>query len=711
MIGFARILFVCAALFVAFGSKTSRADAIAPRYPATPRGDVIDSYFGTRVPDPYRWLERIDSGDTQNWVAAETTLTEQLLAAMPERNHLRRHFETLFRSPNRGLAQRGGDIAVFSQNDGRSGHGILVVTRGEQGRERVLLDPAAMWHDGVTSLSDIWSLAPNGRYLAYPSQRAGSDWVTWHVRDVSTGRDLPDSLIGAKNWAPIAWAHDGSGFYYGAYDASANFESLTSTPTNYKVLFHHVATAQGSDRLIYRRPDEPAWIPYVNVSIDGRYLLIGAINGASASNMLSVKDLRNPRDQLHQIAPIDSAKYRYVTNDGPIFYLFTDFRAPHGKLIAIDVRRPNVAKTVIPESASTLDSIRAVGNQFIVHYLKDVQSSLVLFDHRGRHTGRVKLPGVGSVGTVDADARHSDAYFIFSSMSRQYSIIRYDTRSRTLAIVYQKRTTFDPASYVTEALFARSKDGTRIPVFVAHRRGLRLDGRAPALLYGYGAFGDSTEPAYYGIGEPWLARGGVFVIACVRGGGEYGEAWHRAGMLANKQNSFDDFASAAQMLISRGYASHQTLAAYGYSGAGLLVAITMIQHPSLFRATVVGAAEADVLREQLTGGAVWVPEFGSSTASPAQFEALYRYAPLVHIQRGVIYPATFVWTSDHDDRVFPANSYKLAATLQWAQAGNNPIVLSVARNAGHGGGASSRQNADQFGDAEAFLLHEVSNHR
>lgn len=680
-------------------------------YPPAPRGGTTGVYFGSKVADPYRWLERVDSPQTKRWVAAETALTDRAFDRLSGRAAMRARVTRLMGSPQQGLPQRGGGTLAFTRSDGSLRRPVIVVARG--GGERDLLDPNAMWPDGRIGLED-WALAPDGRRLAYATASGGAALVRWRVRDVSTGSDAEDEVLGSPDWAGITWAHDGGGFYYGGYLAGRAPRSGAPIGTGYAVRFHRLGTAQRSDRIVYSVPAHPDWVPYVTESAGGRFLIFAALREGEG-NLIAVRDLRAKHPRTLALRALGAATYAYVDADLSTLYFHTNHRAAHWKLIAIDVRHPERERDVIPERADTLEDVVPVRGQFVARYLHDVRARLVAFSRRGVRIGSVPLPGPGSVDTYISQSgdsaenvRSPVTYFRFSSPTTPPTNFAYDARTGRLNAVARDLAPFDLRPYVTEELFARSADGTRIPVFVAHRRARRRD--APLMLTGYGAFGDTYHPAWSTLGAAWLARGGTFAIACVRGGGEYGEAWHRAGMLGKKQNAFDDFAAAARFLIAHGFASHATLGAYGYSGGGLLVGATEVQHPRLFGAVIEGAGPVDVLRGETYGSeSVWTGEVGSPTASQEQFRWLYAYAPLVHIRRGASYPPTLVTTSENDQRVSPVHAYKFAATLQWAQAGTAPILLYRARGTGHIGGGSLAAEAAPLADAETFLWSSLTN--
>jgi prolyl oligopeptidase len=698
---------ILAAVFLGLDRPTVAGASVPPIvYPPTPRTNATDTYFGTTVPDPYRWLEQTQSPQVRKWVSLETELTEKNLATLPDRETLRSLMLGLFSTPMDYVPQKGTYATVFGRDRAGATHTILMVIRN--GRTSVLFDPAKRWHDSSKFLVD-WMLSPDGRTVAYATNVAGLGWVRWHTLDTASGADETGTVLGVPDWGSISWARDSSGFYYGGYGSELPRKPGLPVGDGYRVFFHRVRAPQSADSVVYDHADHPDWLAWANESWDGRYLILTAYPSSGENgNLVAIRDLGKRQSVTAVLRQPGSGEYDYVDNDGTVFYFFTNSKAPRGKLVAIDLRDPSSERDVIPERSDVLQAVNAVGGRFTTLYLRDVNSLLEVFGRSGRLLHSIALPGVGSASDVSGNADDPIGYYRFSSLTQPPTVFSYDVRTNESRMYSQAGAPFDPARYVTEELFATSTGGARIPVFIAHRRDIKLDGTSPTLLTGYGGFGDSYTPVWQNFTAAWLARGGAVAIACVRGGGEYGETWHRAGMLADKQNAFDDFAAAADLLIERGFASHSTLAAYGYSGGGLLVGVTEVQHPALFAAVAEEAGPVDVLRGYTYGSeSAWTGEVGSPVANASQFKWLYSYAPLVAIRKGASYPATLVMTSENDERVSPAHSYKFAATLQWAQAGPNPILLYVAKNRGHVKGAKSAIS-DTLADTESFLLEHTT---
>lgn len=709
----AKILFC---LVVLTGASLATAHPIAAGasvpdivYPPTPRSDAAETYFGTSVGDPYRWMELTSSPTVKHWVSLESALTDRYLAQIGNRNELQSSMLDLFSQPIDYVPQRGKYATVFGRDRAGAPHTVLMVIRN--GHTSVLFDPAKRWHDPSKFLVD-WLLSPDGRTVAYATNFGGVGWVRWHTLSTVSGDDVPGTVLGVPDWGNISWARDSSGFYYGGYGSELPRKPGLPVGDGYCIFFHRLGTAQSEDRLVYDHADHPEWLAWANESHDGRYLILSAYPSSGGNGgQVAIRNIRERSNGTVVLRPAGVGEYDYVDDDGPVFYFFTNAKAPHGKLVAIDLRAPSLERDVIPQRSAVLEGVNAVGGRFTALYLRDVNSQLDVFARSGTLLHEVALPGIGSASNVFGNADDPIGYYRFSSLTEPPTVFSYDVRTNQSAAYSQSGAPFDPAKYVTEELFATSTDGARIPVFIGHRRGIKLDGDTPTLLTGYGGFGDSYTPGWQTFLAAWLARGGAVAIACVRGGGEYGEDWHRAGMLGNKQHAFDDFAAAAQLLIDRGFASHSTLAAYGYSGGGLLVGVTEVQHPSLFAAVAEEAGPVDVLRGYTYGSeSAWTGEVGSPVAGADEFKWLSSYAPLVAIRKRTIYPATLVMTSEHDERVSPAHSYKFAATLQWAQAGPNPILLYVAKDRGHVKG-SKRAVAYTLADTEAFLFDRTAGKR
>jgi prolyl oligopeptidase len=571
----------------------------------------------------------------------------------------------------------------------------------------VLLDPNTFSEDGTVAISGI-SITDDGLLAAYSITDAGSDWVKWHVRNVTTGEDLPDVVEWSK-FSGASWMKDGSGFFYQGYDAP-EAEALKTANYFHKVMFHKLGTPQSEDKLIFDRPDDKELNLGAHVTDDGRYLVLHQSKGTSPNNELAVKDLQDPNAPILRVIDTADATYAPIDNDGPLFWLLTTLDAPNGKVISIDLNNPGREhwKTVIPESTNKLSDISIVDNTFIANYLADAQSQVELRRLDGSLIERLALPAIGTAYGFSGRREDTETFYQFSNFTTPGTTYRLDMKTRQSTIYRQPKLLFDPALYETKQIFATSKDGTRVPMFISHKKGLVLDGTAPTLLYAYGGFNISLMPEFAPSHVMWMEMGGVYAQASLRGGGEYGEAWHEAGTRVRKQNVFDDFISLAEWLITNQYTSPAKLAIAGGSNGGLLVAACELQRPDLFGAVVAQVGVMDMLRfDKFTIGWAWKEEYGSPSEDEAEFAAIYKYSPLHNIRQSVSYPATLIMTADHDDRVYPAHSFKYAAALQAAQAGPKPILIRVETRAGHGAGMPLSKRIEGTVDQYAFMAKEL----
>jgi prolyl oligopeptidase len=698
-----RAALVCAALLVAAPVLAADAPLV---YPPAPRGTVTDTYFGTVVADPYRWLEDVDSPQTTAWVHAEGALTRSYLDAIPQRATIRAAYQKLIDYERLSAPFREGQRWFYFHNSGLQNQNVLYVRDGETGPSRIFLDPNTLAADGTVALAGE-EFTHDGRYMAYATEASGSDWQTWHVRDVATDRDLPDVLQWSK-FSDAAWIGD-TGFYYSAYDAPTAANATLSALGLQKVYFHRLGTPQSADKLVYASSAHPDQFVGVGTTEDERYVYLTTSKGDG--NSLAWKRRGEPDTAFRTIFKLDpTITYNVVGDDGNRLYLQTNSNAPRWRLAWLDVTDPTHAlHDIAPQGADKLENISLIGNRFYLEYLHDAHSLVRIVDLQGHDRGTIDLPGIGSGGLPEAKREDRIAYYGFASFTYPTTVYRYDTVTGTSTIAVQPKIAFDPSSYVTEQLWATSKDGTRIPVFVVHRKNMPLDGSTPTILYGYGGFDISITPYFSSGVAMWLQMGGAYAVATLRGGGEYGEAWHHAGWLGNKQHVFDDFIAAAQMLIDRKITSTPKLAINGASNGGLLVGACLVQRPDLFGAAIAEVGVLDMLRYQrFTVGKAWIPEYGDATASADAFHWLYAYSPDHNVKPGTHYPPTLVMTSDHDDRVYPAHSFKFAAALQYAQAGSAPILLRVESKAGHGAGRPTDKIIDELADRYAFLVKNLN---
>jgi prolyl oligopeptidase len=676
-------------------------------YPATRQVDQTDDYFGTTVRDPYRWMEDVDSPELKAWIDAENELTQRYLAQIPLRKTLQRRLTELINFERYTPPARRGARYFYSHNSGLQNQNVVYWQEGLDGEPKMLLDPNTFSADGTVAISGI-SITDDGLLAAYSIADAGSDWVKWHVRNVTTGEDLPD-LVEWSKFSGASWLNDGSGFFYQGYDAP---EADAFKAANYfhKVMFHKLGTPQSEDKLIFDRPDDKELNLGAHVTDDGRYLLLHQSKGTSPNNELAVKDLQDPNAPILRLIDTADATYAAIDNDGTLFWLLTTLDAPNGKVISIDLNKPGREhwKTVIPESTNRLSDISIVDNTFIANYLADAQSLVELRRLDGSLIERLALPAIGTAYGFSGRREDTETFYQFSNFTTPGTTYRLDMKTRQSTIYRQPKLLFDPALYETRQTFGTSKDGTRVPMFISHKKGLVLDGTAPTLLYAYGGFNISLMPEFAPSHVMWMEMGGIYAQASLRGGGEYGEAWHEAGTRVRKQNVFDDFISLAEWLITNQYTSPAKLAISGGSNGGLLVAACELQRPDLFGAAVAQVGVMDMLRfDKFTIGWAWKDEYGSPSEDEAEFAAIYKYSPLHNIRPGVGYPATLITTADHDDRVYPAHSFKYAAALQAAQGGPQPILIRVETRAGHGAGMPLSKRIEATVDQYAFMAREL----
>jgi prolyl oligopeptidase len=685
-------------------------------YPATRRGDQTDDYHGTQVADPYRWLEDLDSPETRAWVEAQNQVTFAWLGQIASRERIRQRLTQLWNYERFGLPHKRGGRYFYTKNDGLQNQSAVYVIDQLGGQPRLLIDPNKLSADGTVALAN-WFVSDDGRFLAYGLAGAGSDWQEWHVLNVATGQKLPDHLKWLK-FSRVSWLPDGSGFYYSRYDEPPAGEKYTGANYYQKLFFHKLGDPQEKDTLVYERLDEKEWGFDGDVTEDGQYLVISVWRGTERKNQVFYKSLASADAPVVELITSWDAEYDFIGNEGPVFWFATDKDAPLRRVIAVDTSvnpgpqagsagepRPMVAALaeVIPESNDTLQSASLVGEHFVLRYLNDATSAIRVFDLTGQHVRDVELPGLGSAGGFGGRQGDPETFYSFTSYTVPGSIYRYDVATGRSTLFREPKVDFDPSRYEAKQFFYESKDGTRIPLMIVSRRGVKLDGNNPTILYGYGGFNVSQTPGFAVSTIAWLEMGGVYAVANMRGGGEYGRAWHEAGMQGRKQNVFDDFIAAAEWLIANKYTSPKKLAIRGGSNGGLLVGAAITQRPELFAAAVPAVGVMDMLRyHKFTIGWAWVSEYGSSDDSQ-QLQTLLAYSPLHNLKLGTQYPATLVTTGDHDDRVVPAHSYKFAAALQAAQAAQQPTLIRIETRAGHGAGTPTSKQIDAATDVLAFL--------
>lgn len=694
----------CKPAAVAPDSVTTTAVTTTISYPAARRVDQVDDYHGTRIADPYRWLEELDSDETRAWIEAQNALTQRHLDAIPQRAALRQRLEQLWNYERYTPYERHGDLYAYMRNDGLQNQAVLYVTDKPGGGEaRVLLDPNTLSSDGTVAFKG-GEFSRDGKLFAYGLSSGGSDWEQWRVLDVASGKPLDDMLDWVK-FSDAEWAADGSGFYYSRYDKPEGEHALKAVNQFQKLYFHRVGTSQADDRLVYERKDEPDWGFGAKVTDDGRHLLISVWRSTEPKNLLLHRDLRSKDATVRELIGEWTASYSVLGSREGTLYVLTDDNAPRYRVVAIDIARPARQhwREVVPEAAETLTGARLVGGQLIASYLKDAHSEIRRVGLDGKALGTVELPGLGTATGFTGKAGDQESYYGYTSYTDAPSIYRLDLASGRSERVIAPDYPLDTSVFTTRQVFYTSRDGTRVPMFINSRKDLPLDGNNPTILYGYGGFNISRTPAFSPAVIAWLERGGVYVEANLRGGGEYGRAWHEAGMKLNKQNVFDDFIAAAEHLIAEKVTSPKKLAIRGGSNGGLLVAAVELQRPDLFAAAIPAVGVLDMLRfREFTIGKAWESDFGS-VRNADEFAAILKYSPLHNIKPGVDYPATLVTTGDHDDRVFPAHSFKYAAALQ-AVNPPRPALIRIDVRAGHGQGKPTSKQIDEAADVYAFIL-------
>ena len=696
------LLLGLACLAQAAASETLREP---PAYPAAHRGTQVDEYHGVKVADPYRWMEDIDSAETRAWVTAESALSRRYLDAIPGRAELVARLREIWNSEVWTPPERHGANWFYTHNDGLQNQAVVFVTVDLANTGRVLLDPNALSADGTVALRDS-VISDDGHLFAYALSEAGSDWQVWHVRNVETGKDLPDTLKWSKAGS-ASWRKDGSGFYYTLYDPPAAGESLKSANQYQKLYFHRLGTLQSQDVLVYTRKDAPDWYVSGTVTDDGRYLIVEAALGTDVRNTVLVQDLSQADAPIVPIIPVPNATYDVVGNVGATLLVRTDDGAPRYRIVGIDIANPDPSRwhTIVPEGADTLDAATFVGGQLIANRLKDAHSAVQRYSAEGRPLGTVSLTGIGTAEGFGGRLDSTQTYFSFSGFSTPPSIYRLDLADGKVSLWHAPQLKgFKSADYETQQVFYKSKDGTAIPMFITARKGTALDGNSPTILYGYGGFDVSYTPTFTPAVAEWLRMGGVYAVANLRGGGEYGRAWHEAGMKTHKQNVFDDFIAAGEYLSAAHWTNPKRLAIKGRSNGGLLIGAVEEQRPDLAAVAIAQVGVMDMLRfSQFTLGKGWEADYGS-VDDPEIFRALHAYSPYHNVRAGVKYPATLITTGDHDDRVFPAHSFKFAAAMQNADPHGQPILLRVETRAGHAQGEPVSKLIDEVADIYSFIL-------
>ncbi len=695
-------------MMAATGWMAAGALAAEPlKYPEAKRGEVVEKIHGVEVADPYRWLEEIDSPETKAFVKAQSELAEGFLSKLPRRAAIKDRLKELWDYDKHGLPEKVAGKLIYSRKTGLQNQGVLYWREDREGaEERLLLDPNKLSEDGTVALAGS-AVSDDGKLLAYGLSRAGSDWQDWGVMEIDSGKKLEDELKWVK-FSHASWEPDGKAFYYGRYDEPKPGQELKEANYNQKLYRHVVGTPQTQDTLVYARPDHPKWGLHASVTDDGQYFLLSVSEGTAPRNGFFFKDLKaGPDAPMVELMKDFDAKYDFVGHDGATFYFHTDHSAPKGRLVAVDTKDPAPAKwrTVIPEGKGTLQGVSYLDGKLLAQFLVDAHDEARVFDTTGKELGTVPVPNLGSLIGLGGRQKDAETFYSVTGYTLPGGIFRYDVKTGKSTPFWEPKVKFDPAKYVTEQVFYASKDGTKVPMFITRRKDLEKNGQTPTILYGYGGFNISMSPAFSPSVISWLEQGGLYAVANLRGGGEYGEDWHQAGQLLKKQNVFDDFIAAGEYLVAEKYTSKAKLAISGGSNGGLLVAACLNQRPDLFAAGAPSVGVHDLLRfHKFTIGWAWQDEYGHPDEKEADFKNLLKLSPYHNVKKGGNYPWVMVETADHDDRVFPAHSFKYGAALQWAQGGAAPVLLRIETKAGHGAGTPTSKVIEKTADVQAFFL-------
>ncbi|MBA3315097.1 MAG: S9 family peptidase [Planctomycetaceae bacterium] len=683
------------------------------QYPETKKIEQIDDYHGKKVADPYRWLEDDvrTNPEVAEWVAAENKVTSAYFESIPERETIKQRLTELWDYEKYSSPFKAGGRYYFFKNDGLQNQSVLYVQESLADEPRVLIDPNAWSKDGTVALGGM-AFSDDGRYVAYSVSEAGSDWNVWKTMEIADTKVLADELRWSK-FSGAAWTKDGKGFFYCRYPEPNEGQTFQSLNLNQKVYHHRIGTPQDQDVLVYERPDEPEWGFGVDVSEDGRFLIITGWKGTADKYRIFYKDLEEPYGLPVALVDEFENEYTFLGNDDRVFYFRSDLDAPKRRIISIDTRKANASNfkghvhEILAESDDVLDDVNFVANMFVCSYLHDAKTQVKLFTPKGELVREVPLEGIGTASGFGGKRTDVETFYSFSSFATPPSIYRYELLTGKTELVRQAGAGIDPKDFEVEQVFFNSKDGTRVPMFLSYKKGLKRDGNTPTLLYGYGGFAISLTPSFSISRVQWMEMGGVYAMVNLRGGGEYGEEWHQAGTKANKQNVFDDFIAAAEWLMENKYTSREKLAIQGGSNGGLLVGAAITQRPDLFGAALPAVGVMDMLRfHKFTAGRFWVDDYGSAENAD-EFAALHAYSPLHNLKEGVEYPATLITTADTDDRVVPGHSFKFAARLQEAHKGENPVLIRIETRAGHGAGKPTEKIIEEVADQLAFLVKEL----
>jgi prolyl oligopeptidase len=676
-------------------------------YPKARRVDQVDDYHGVKVSDPYRWMEDTESAEMREWIGAENKITFDYLGKIPEREKIKARLTELWNYERIGAPSKVADgFYLYTKNDGLQNQSVWYRAKSIDDPGTIFFDPNKLRADGTAALNGS-RFTEDGKLWAYGVSEAGSDRTTWRVMDTATGKDLPDTLEPNRQGVS-AWLKDNSGFYYSSYAPTAKGAELKETTKFQKIYFHKLGTPQSDDYVVYERPDNGDYFSGAEISEDGDWLIITVGKGTERMNMVYFKSLKDEKAPILPLITNLDNSWNFIGNDGPVFYFQTDKDASRGKIVKVNVlARMHNFQDVIPESTDTLGGVGFINNQFVLNYLHDAYTLIKIYETGGKFVRDVQLPGIGSAGGFGGKRADSETFYTYSSFNAPPTIYRYDMKTGKSTLFRESKVKFDPSLYEVKQVFYASKDGTKVPMFLTYKKGLKLNGRNPTILYGYGGFNIPSTPGFSIARIGWLEMGGVYAIACIRGGSEYGKDWWKGGSRLNKQNVFDDFAWAGKWLIANKYTSTPKLAIQGGSNGGLLVGATLNQHPDLFGAAIPQVGVMDMLRfDKFTIGWAWRSDYGDPTNAD-DFKAMYAYSPYHNAKPGTKYPATLVTTADHDDRVFPAHSFKYTAAMQEAQSGDAPVLIRIQTRGGHGAGLPTALAIEQQADIYAFLVKNL----
>ncbi len=689
---------------------SATAAGVKLKYPKTERIDHFDTYHGVKVHDPYQWLEEDvrQSDRVRQWVQSQNQVTFDYLNTLPQRSIIHERLKQVWDYEKIGTPWKVGQRYFISRQDGLQNHRVIYTMDTPDGPRKVLFNPNEWSKDGTTALGGT-SVSPNGTYAAYAIQEAGSDWRTWKIRNIETGKDCPDTFRYLKFTKP-AWTADSRSVYYAKYPEPDPQKQFISLNKNMKVMHHRLGSDPANDEVVYYRPDHPDWVYDAEVTDDGRYLILTIHIGTDDKYRIVYLDLTNPGAQPVDLIDTFENEYTFIDNQGSIFYFLTDKDAVNRRLIAIDIRQPQIEQwqEIVPETASPLTFVNRIDNRFICGYLENVATSIQVFTSQGQPVTTAPFPELGTMNGFSGRNTDTETFYSYQSLTTPAAIYRYDMRTGQSTLLERTKVNFNPEQYISRQVFYASKDGTRIPMFITHKKGLALDGTNPTLLRGYGGFDVSLRPYFSATRGLWMEMGGVLASVNLRGGGEYGQAWHEAGKRMKKQNVFDDFIAAAEYLIAEKYTSSEKIAIQGGSNGGLLVGACMTQRPDLFTAAVPHVGVMDMLRyDQFTAGRFWIDEYGSAQENKAMFDYLKGYSPYHNLKNRTHYPATLIITADTDDRVVPGHSFKFAAMLQRAHRGSGPVLIRIETRAGHGSGKPTSLAIEEVADIYAFLAENL----